>query len=525
MRSSPPGTVTEAPPAPQAAPADAYGRRTLSTARIAPTLKAAPLEATDRAFPINLASALRLADARPLIVTAAQAAAWVAEARLQRAKLVAVPELDFGVLYYRHDGFGPDFNRGVNHPSFGFPGGGGPLNQNLNAMWIGGSFFATFPVTEAIFQPLAARQILNSRRYDIQTAKNDALLATANSYFAVHQYRGQYAGAVDVVARGRLLLERIQLLSKDLVPRVEVDRAANMLAMMELRAAYARQQWRVASANLTQLLRLDPRVIVAPLEPDHLQITLIEPDTPLDQLMPIGVGSRPEIASQRALIQAAQIGVRQEKNRPLLPIFLLTGFQTPGDMRMQGVVYGLGYGRNMNNWSLREDVSLQAIWQLDALGFGNLARIKKQRGMESQAIVDLFKLQDEIVAEITKSQARLQAAAVRVVEAERSLREAVITFDGNYEGLKQTKRFENILVQVYRPQEADASLENLSVSYDQYFATVADYNRAQFELFHALGYPAREIAFLRPPGEALPVDVVRPDYLPPVGIGPPPATR
>ncbi len=515
----------EAVPAPPTIPGNGYGPRTLSTDRAAPGLKAPPLEMTDLAYPINLATALRLSDARPLIVTAAQAAAWVAEARLQRAKVIAIPELDFGVAYIRHDGFGPDFNRGVNNPSFGFPGGGGPLNQNLNVMFVGGSFFATFPTTEAIFMPLAARQVLNAKRFDIQAAKNDALMATANAYFGVHQFRGQYAGAIDVVARGRLLLERIHLLSRDLVPRVEVDRAASILAFMELRAVYARQQWRVASADLTQLLRLDPRVIVEPLEPDHLQITLIEPETPLDELMPIAVGSRPEIASQRSLIRAAEIGVRQEKNRPLLPLILLTGFQSPAGMRMQGMVYGLGYDRSMNNWSMRSDPSLQVVWQLDALGFGNLARIKKQRGMESQAIVDLFKLQDSIVAEVTKIQARLQAAAVRVLEADRSLREAIITFDGNYAGLRQTKRFDNILVQVYRPQEAVRSLENLSVAYDQYFATVADYNRAQFDLFHALGYPAREIAFLRPPGEALPVGTARPDFLPPVGIGPPPATR
>ena len=32
------------------------------------------------------------------------------------------------------------------------------------------------------------------------------------------------------------------------------------------------------------------------------------------------------------------------------------------------------------------------------------------------------------------------------------------------------------------------------------FTTVAEYNRAQFELFHALGYPAQEITYLRPLG-------------------------
>lgn len=44
-------------------------------------------------------------------------------------------------------------------------------------------------------------------------------------------------------------------------------------------------------------------------------------------------------------------------------------------------------------------------------------------------------------------------------------------------------------------------------------------------MFHALGYPSRDIAFLRKPGEVLPVDTSRPGYLPPVGTGPPPATR
>ena len=34
------------------------------------------------------------------------------------------------------------------------------------------------------------------------------------------------------------------------------------------------------------------------------------------------------------------------------------------------------------------------------------------------------------------------------------------------------------------------------MAFDEYFTTVAEYNRAQFELFHALGYPAREVAAL-----------------------------
>jgi hypothetical protein len=81
------------------------------------------------------------------------------------------------------------------------------------------------------------------------------------------------------------------------------------------------------------------------------------------------------------------------------------------------------------------------------------------------------------------------------------------------------------VLSAHRPQEVVYALKLMKVAFDEYFTTVADYNRAEFELFHALGYPAREVTYLRPPGNLEPVDTSRPDYLPPVGNGPPPATR
>ena len=185
------------------------------------------------------------------------------------------------------------------------------------------------PLTDAIYQPLVARQVLNSRQWDIQSAKNDALLQTADAYFLVHQYRGMYAGTLYTVERGRDLVERIATLSRDLVPAFEVDRARNMLADLEQQAVSARQQWRVQSADLTQVLRLDPRAVVEPLEHDHVQITLIDPARALDDLMPIALNNRPELASRRALVEAAEAAVRREKARPFLPIVCSTASRPP----------------------------------------------------------------------------------------------------------------------------------------------------------------------------------------------------
>ena len=121
-------------------------------------------------------------------------------------------------------------------------------------------------LTDAIFQPLVARQVLNSRQADIQAAKNDALLMTADAYFQVHQYRGMYAGALYAVERGHDLVDRIARLSQDLVPRVEVDRARNLVADLEqhLAAALAR------IAELEQQHR-DPPAFIKPNAPKRTE--------------------------------------------------------------------------------------------------------------------------------------------------------------------------------------------------------------------------------------------------------------
>jgi hypothetical protein len=156
---------------------------------------------------------------------------------------------------------------------------------------------------------------------------------------------------------------------------------------------------------------------------------------------------------------------------------------------------------------------------------GNLAHIKQQRGRESRAIKDFYEAQDQVVAEVTQAHADVQSAAVRVSQADRALRTGLITLNGTIEGMEQTSRFADVLVPITRPQEAVYALQLLMASFDDYFATVAEYNRSQFRLFHALGYPASEVARLHPTGEILPVDTARPGFLPPVGNGPPPASR
>jgi hypothetical protein len=57
---------------------------------------------------------------------------------------------------------------------------------------------------------------------------------------------------------------------------------------------------------------------------------------------------------------------------------------------------------------------------------------------------------------------------------------------------------------VVRPQEAVAAVQALALAYADYFGAVADYDRAQFRLYRALGEPAQSLTCQPADGAAKP---------------------
>src|SRR5690349_15647507 len=85
-------------------PAPALRGPVVTAGHAPPLLPAVPPEASDKPLPINLATALRLAGARPVVIAAAQAGVQVAAAELERARVAWLPNLNLGAGYYHHDG-------------------------------------------------------------------------------------------------------------------------------------------------------------------------------------------------------------------------------------------------------------------------------------------------------------------------------------------------------------------------------------------------------------------------------------
>jgi len=209
--------------------------------------------------------------------------------------------------------------------------------------------------------------------------------------------------------------------------------------------------------------------------------------------------NRPELASQRAAVQATLDLLRQEKIRPLLPSVVLQGSGPDGNFT--GGVFGGGRGGDLSTSSGRADVNLGLVWSFQNLGLGNRAQIRGRAADREKAVVELFELQDHVAEDVVQAHALVEGAWEEIVQAETAVREATITFAGTLQGLAQIRGAGNFLQPVSRPQEGVAALQQLNQAYQRYFIATNAYNRAQFQLYHALGYPSRILASDQPLGE------------------------
>jgi outer membrane protein TolC len=457
----------------------------------------APTAPDDQPLPINLPTALQLANVRAVDVAAAAERIQVAAAQLDQAKVLWIPSLTLGGDYNRHDGQTQDAQGNIvnNSHSSGMLGlGTGMLNAGI------------ISVNDAIFAPLAARQQVEAREADRQAASNDTLVAVSEAYFTVQQSRGELAGAVDATRRTEELIRRTQKLAGEVVPELELFRAETELARRQQAELFARERREVARAELLRVLHMDATTQVEPTEPPQLRVELVELAKPVDELIPIGLTHRPELASRQAQVQATLSLLKQERMRPLIPSVLLRGFSTPVTGTLGAGFFGGGANSSFGGGGLRSDFDLQLLWQLDNLGFGNRAKIQQRDSENRLAVFELFRLQDRVAAEVAQSYAQAQLAARRVEVAERGLKAAVQSADKNMIALGQTKGAGAMMVLLVRPQEVVAAIQAVSQANVDYFGAIADANRAQFRLYRALGQPAECLATEQALSVAIPAD-------------------
>ncbi len=425
------------------------------------------------ALPIDLPTALRLANADNLQVALAREQIRQALAGVEKAKALWLPSIRGGANYNRHDGSiqavpGNQFNtsRGL------FYTGLGAFGQSVASPAVPGVYM-NFHLADAIFQPLAARQFTGAQRSAAAAASNDALLDVSLSYLELLRAHQDLAIASEI----REDAQRIADVTADYARtgqglQADADRLQAELAVRRNDVLRSEEARSVASARLAQLLHIDPTVRLDPVEPTVVPIDLVPEDIELRELVAQGLSRRPELAESRSLVGEAVQRLRRERFAPLIPSVLVGG--SYGAMSS-------GINGNLAAGAGRLDVDAVAYWEMRNLGLGEAAARHHAQSAVRQARVRQLAAMDLVSREITEAYAQSDARRRQIAIGREGVEAAANSYRSSLERILDARGL---------PLEALQSIQALAQARREYLRTLVDYDSAQFTLYRAIGAPA-----------------------------------
>ncbi len=460
-----------------------------------------PASAAPEFVGLTLLDSLRLAELANLDIAQAREVVRQALAARQRAQVLWLPNVTAGATYNDHEGQIQKTEGNIIH-------------VNRNSMFVGGGPSISLGLSEILFAPNIARRILQASQAAEQRVTNDTMLAVADAYLAV-QRAVRRAARVDETLL-YLTADQPQPLtgdSKGLLPLIrafvrEGEALPSDLARTEVEiirrreeAAQTVQELRVAMAELARLLRLDPRLLVWPLDSPH-ESTPIPGDPWLersaDELIAFALANRPEVREQQALADAARSRLRNAQFRPLLPSLVTTytaaGFGGSPSIRgkdKKGNTLFSEDGR-IDAFDGRYDWDVSLLWRLNNLGFGNLAEIREERSLVNQVEIRGQQMGDRVAMQVVQALEQVRQTSERL----RILQSGLFDDQGQPGGpVYRSLRLNFIRIKrgQGRPLEVLDSIRGLSDTREAYANAMTDNERARFRLLIALGIPAQGI--------------------------------
>ena len=237
-----------------------------------------------------------------------------------------------------------------------------------------------------------------------------------------------------------------------------------------------------------RLHALDERVLPQSIVPDPI---------PLPQLLAIALLNRPELKERRTAIVEALLVLDRERWLPFSPTVYIA--YSVGDFGGGSNLVAQPVGSNPDAlgdprfglFSGRQDFDVMAYWTVLNFGIGNKALIDAARSRLRSADLRQVATLDRIRAEVADAYARTHARFAQIRTCE-------LAIESSTEAYREDLR--RILGLIGLPLELVNSLRLLSRSRVAYTNAILDYDRAQFELYVALGKPPADV-LVRPAGE------------------------
>jgi outer membrane protein TolC len=436
-----------------------YLRLTICLTSLIASFVPAPCQETNRAEqPIDLPTTLRLAGAQNLDVQLARERLNETQASRQSALEQFFPWIAPGISFHRRDGVAQAVPSGV------------ISDAHYQSYSPGVSLTAQIPIGDAIYNSLAAKQLVKASGEALETQRQDAILLAAQSYFELVKGRA----LVEVVNQAIQISEDYQQqlhtgVASGIAFRGDELRVQTQTEQYRVSFEQAREQARVAAVNLARVLHLDPRVALVPQESGVEVLTLFPTNAAMDPLVEHALRARPELKESQAAIAAARSTKNGAVYGPLVPSL---GAQVFGG--------GLGGGPDSGSstFAAEGDYALGLSWRVGPGGLFDAGRVNTTRARLAAAQITESKLKDAIIADVV-------AALIRVTSTAAQIRIAESNLDTANEAFHLTR--ERKALGVGAVLEDIQAQQALTQARSACITAMAEHNKAQYTLNKAVG--------------------------------------
>ncbi|OAI46800.1 hypothetical protein AYO44_10720 [Planctomycetaceae bacterium SCGC AG-212-F19] len=450
--------------------------------------------------PIDLPTALQLAEGSNPLIALARARVAEAYAHQREAEVAWLPDLRGGVTYLRHDG------EIQNALGLVFP-------TSKSSLFVGGGASFSWDLSSVYYGRLVARRLTDATAAAAQATDANVQLDVALAYLDLVREHAALAINRDTLGRAEEMLQAARAGDKAGLGKTPADitRAQAEVQVRRSERFDIFGQEAVASARLARLLHLQPTVRLEPGEPSVVPISLVPMDSPVQELVQTGLQNRPELREDRSLLSAAEVRLRQARVAPFVPRL---------DAGYAAGLFGGGTQSDMSHFDSRGDGTVQATWELHNLGAGDVARTRARRAQVDQAAYALADTQARVGAEVVAAARYARYRYQALPSSQAAIRQALETWRRLQKasfGMAGAKREYDPLEPLLAEQALDQARKN-------YLNEVIEYNRAQFRLYWAMGQPplcalpeARPVPVEVP---VVPKEYAKPDILPPPKVAP-----
>jgi outer membrane protein TolC len=426
-------------------------------------------------YPIDLSTALRLAEVENPTIAIARARIIEALAVQQGALALLLPSLNPGTNYHLHTGnLQRSSGRILNLTEQSFYVGGGA--RTVAAESIGVPAVNIFsPLTDALYEPLAAHQQVISATFSARAIFNDITLDVA----VLHLDLLANQAILDAQRLSESQVYQVAVIVNDFAStgagrKADADRARAEWKLHRAAVLRAEEELAVSAARLANRLNLDPSVRLRPIGGPLVPVNLIALETETRDLVDYALRRRPEMPARAATISAAEYHRSQEVARPLLPTVWLG---------LSGGLFGGGSNiipPTLAHFGGRTDFDVRLFWTFMNMGAGNLSLINRRQAQLNEAEIQRVLVINQIRREVTSARALGLAARTEIDIARTELASAESGFREDLDRSRQ---------KLGRPIEVLNSLNLLAAARVNLIKALLQYDQAQFRLFVALGSP------------------------------------